>query len=73
MLAPTTAATSHFMNDVAVGIGTGLRFDVSILVLRVDVATPVRYPYLPDGNKWVFNKVADISNLVLNLAIGYPF
>jgi len=65
--------TSHFLNDVAVGIGTGLRFDVSILVLRVDVATPVRYPYLTDGNKWVFNKVTDISNLVLNLAIGYPF
>ncbi len=65
--------TSHFLNDVAVGIGTGLRFDVSILVLRVDVATPVRYPWLANGNKWVFNKVTDISNLVLNLAIGYPF
>ncbi|HWK07577.1 MAG TPA: BamA/TamA family outer membrane protein [Puia sp.] len=64
--------TSHFLNDVAVGIGTGLRFDVSILVLRVDVATPVRYPWL-SGDKWVFNKVADISNMVLNLAIGYPF
>lgn len=65
--------TGHFLNDVAVGIGTGLRFDVSILVLRVDVATPVRYPWLTNGNKWVFNKVADISNMVLNLAIGYPF
>jgi len=68
-----SAFTSHFLNDVAVGVGTGLRFDLSILVLRVDVAVPVRYPWLADGNKWVFNKATDISNLVLNLAIGYPF
>jgi len=67
------AFSSHFLNDVAVGIGTGLRFDLSILVLRIDVATPVRYPWLPNGSKWVFNKTTDISNMVLNLAIGYPF
>jgi hypothetical protein len=58
---------------MAVGIGTGLRFDFRILVLRVDLATPVRYPWYPDGHKWVFNKITDISNAVLNLAIGYPF
>jgi outer membrane protein insertion porin family len=62
-----------FLNDVAVGVGSGLRFDLSIVVLRVDVAVPLRYPWMPDGSKWVFNKAADISNLVLNLAIGYPF
>ena len=68
-----SAFSSHFLNDVGVGIGTGLRFDLSILVLRIDVATPVRYPWMPDGHKWVFNKTTDISNMVLNLAIGYPF
>jgi outer membrane protein insertion porin family len=70
---PGSVFNRSFLNDVAVGVGTGLRFDLSILVLRVDVAVPVRYPWLPDGSKWVFNKAADISNLVLNLAIGYPF
>ncbi len=70
---PGSVFTHSFLNDVAVGVGTGLRFDLSILVLRVDVAVPVRYPWLPDGSKWVFNKATDISNLVLNLAIGYPF
>jgi outer membrane protein assembly factor BamA len=70
---PGSVFTSHFLKDFAVGVGTGLRFDLTILVLRVDVAVPVRYPYLPDGNRWVFNKATDISNLVLNLAIGYPF
>ncbi len=70
---PGSTISHSFLNDMAVGVGTGLRFDLSILVLRVDVAVPVRYPWLPDGSKWVFNKAADISNLVLNLAIGYPF
>jgi outer membrane protein insertion porin family len=68
-----SAFSSRFLNDLGVGIGTGLRFDLSILVLRVDVATPVRYPWLPDGQKWVFKRTTDISNMVLNLAIGYPF
>ena len=70
---PGSTFSSHFLKDVAVGVGTGLRFDLSILVLRVDVAVPVRYPWLPEGSKWVFNKATDISNMVLNLAIGYPF
>ena len=68
-----SAFSGRFLNDIAVGIGTGLRFDLSILVLRVDLATPVRYPWLPDGHKWEFRRTTDISNMVLNLAIGYPF
>ncbi|HEY4209203.1 MAG TPA: BamA/TamA family outer membrane protein [Puia sp.] len=68
-----SAFSSHFLNDIAVGVGTGFRFDFTILVLRVDMATPVRYPWLPNGQKWQFGHVFDISNMVLNLAIGYPF
>lgn len=70
---PGSLFTSSFIKDIAVGVGTGLRFDLNILVLRIDVAVPVRYPWLPDGQKWAFNKAADISKMVLNLAIGYPF
>ena len=70
---PGSVFTSNFLNDVAVGVGTGLRFDLSILVLRVDVAAPVRYPWRGNGSKWNFHSVGDISNMVLNLAIGYPF
>ena len=70
---PGSQLTPGFLNDIAVGVGTGLRFDLSILVLRIDVAVPVRYPWLPDGHKWDFPEAADISNMVLNLAIGYPF
>jgi outer membrane protein insertion porin family len=70
---PGSTFTSSFLKDIAVGVGTGLRFDINILVLRIDVAVPVRYPWLPEGQKWAFNKAADISKMVLNLAIGYPF
>ncbi|MHA4806708.1 translocation and assembly module lipoprotein TamL [Flavitalea flava] len=70
---PGSTLSSNFLKDIAVGVGTGLRFDLSILVLRIDVAVPVRYPWLPEGQKWQFNKAADISKMVLNLAIGYPF
>jgi outer membrane protein assembly factor BamA len=70
---PGAVFTNHFLKDFAVGIGTGLRFDLTILVLRVDMAEPIRFPWLPEGSKWQWRKATDISNMVLNLAIGYPF
>jgi outer membrane protein insertion porin family len=71
--------TSDFMNQLAVGVGAGLRFDLSVLVFRTDLAFPIRKPYLPDGNRWVIDAIDFGSgswrneNLIFNLAIGYPF
>ena len=71
--------TKDFMKQLAVGTGVGLRFDLSFLILRTDLAFPLRIPYLPEGQRWVLDKVrfGDSSwrkdNLVFNLAIGYPF
>ncbi len=76
---PGSEFSSQFLKQIAVGMGAGLRFDVSILVLRLDVAIPVRLPYLPDGQRWVFDQINfgdknwRRNNLVFNLAIGYPF
>ncbi|MCG7752547.1 translocation and assembly module lipoprotein TamL [Flavihumibacter cheonanensis] len=70
---------SRFMKDVAVGAGVGLRIDASILVIRADLAIPLRKPWLPDGEKWVLNQVElgnpawRRENMILNIAIGYPF
>jgi outer membrane protein insertion porin family len=61
--------TSNWLNQIAIGVGTGLRVDVSILVLRLDYGIPVREPYLAPNNQWVF----DTKNSVINFAIGYPF
>lgn len=70
---PGAVFSSDFLNDFAVGAGTGLRFDFTILVLRVDIAVPLRTPWKPTGSKWNFKSATDISEMVLNLAIGYPF
>lgn len=76
---PGSQFTSDFLNELAVGTGVGLRFDFSFLLLRTDLAFPLRKPYLPDGNRWVMDQIDFGSsswrkeNLVFNLAIGYPF
>jgi outer membrane protein assembly factor BamA len=76
---PGAVLSKDFMKELAVGTGVGLRFDLSFLILRGDLAFPIRKPYLPDGERWVLNQI-DFGNrdwrrenLVFNLAIGYPF
>jgi outer membrane protein assembly factor BamA len=66
---PGSQFTGNFLNQVAVGAGLGLRFDISFLVLRFDVAFPIRKPWISSGSKWGFSG----SDAVYNLAIGYPF
>ena len=68
-----------FKNELAVGTGFGLRVDVSFFVLRLDLGVPLRKPYLPENERWVGDNIQFGSsswrkdNLVLNIAIGYPF
>jgi outer membrane protein insertion porin family len=70
--------SGDFMKQLAVGAGVGLRFDFNFLVLRLDLATPLRKPWLQD-KRWVLgdfnlkNRDWRRENLVFNLAIGYPF
>ncbi len=70
---------SDFYKQIAIGTGIGLRLDFSYLVLRFDLATPVRKPYLPEDDRWVLKyfNLKDANwrseNLVLNIAVGYPF
>jgi outer membrane protein assembly factor BamA len=71
--------SKKFMNDIAVGVGAGLRIDVTFFVLRFDVAFPLSKPWLPENERWVANQIKfgdknwRSQNLVLNIAIGYPF
>jgi len=66
-------------NELAVGTGAGLRVDATIFVVRLDVAFPLRKPYLPEGQRWVFDDIAfgnkdwRRQNLIFNIGIGYPF
>ncbi|TZG00060.1 BamA/TamA family outer membrane protein (plasmid) [Chryseobacterium panacisoli] len=76
---PGAKFSKDFLNEIAVGAGVGLRLDFSILILRLDLAMPLRVPYYEKGDRWAFDKInfGDSSwrkdNLVLNIAIGYPF
>jgi outer membrane protein assembly factor BamA len=69
--------TSKWLSQLAVDAGVGLRFDITVFVIRLDVGFPLRKPWLQ--NPWVINqiKLGDShwrkNNLVYNLAIGYPF
>lgn len=71
--------SKEFLSEIAVGAGVGLRLDFSILILRLDLAMPLRVPYYEKGNRWVLDRVNfgegnwRRDNLILNIAIGYPF
>ncbi|WP_127121102.1 translocation and assembly module lipoprotein TamL [Chryseotalea sanaruensis] len=70
---------SKFLQEIAVGTGFGLRFDFNFFVLRFDLAFPLRKPYREEKNRWAIdeinfgNKNWRRENLILNIAIGYPF
>ncbi len=70
---------SKILDELAVGAGLGLRVDVSFFILRFDLATPLRKPWLEDNHRWVANQINFANstwrrdNLILNIAIGYPF
>ncbi len=82
---PGSQFTSQFLNQVGVGAGAGLRVDITFLVVRLDLAMPIRVPFLKETDidtphpAWVFDRInfGDPTwrkeNLILNLAIGYPF
>jgi outer membrane protein assembly factor BamA len=74
---PGAQFSGKWLSQLAVDAGVGLRFDITVFVIRLDVGFPLRKPWLQ--NPWVINQIRLGSsywrknNLVYNLAIGYPF
>jgi outer membrane protein assembly factor BamA len=65
---------NSFYKEFAVGTGTGLRFDFTYVVIRLDLGLKLRDPAIQDGSKWIIGKrKLTGSDLNLNFAIGYPF
>jgi outer membrane protein insertion porin family len=68
--------SSDFLRQMALGTGAGLRLDFNFFLLRLDLAFPLAIPYETDT--W-FERIRPLDagwrrdNLILNLAIGYPF
>ncbi|HYJ38226.1 MAG TPA: BamA/TamA family outer membrane protein, partial [Chitinophagaceae bacterium] len=60
------------MEDMAIGTGTGLRFDFSYFLIRLDYAYKVKDPNRPeDPDKWFYDW--KLFNGQLQLGINYPF
>jgi outer membrane protein assembly factor BamA len=76
---PGSGLDGDLFKEMAVGAGVGVRFDVNIFSIRFDLAVPLRKPWEPEGERWVFDKMNfgdkdwRKENLVLNIGIGYPF
>lgn len=76
---PVSQFGKDFYKQLAVSGGIGLRLDFSYIKLRFDLATPFRKPWLPQGERWVFKDISLTrkawrqENLILNIAVDYPF
>ena len=74
---PGSQFSKNFLNELAIGAGVGIRVDITMFVIRLDVAFPIKKPW--EENPWYwrqlqFNKKEwRRENVVYNLAIGYPF
>ncbi|MDB5251063.1 MAG: surface antigen [Flaviaesturariibacter sp.] len=74
---PGSGFSKNYLKELAVGAGVGIRLDIVVFVIRLDVAIPLRKPW--EQNPWVMRQIAlsdpvwRRENLIYNLAIGYPF
>lgn len=70
---------NKFYKDIAVGTGTGFRFDLKFVIARVDIGMKLRDPLLHDAQStershWVFlNGPYRRNDFAIVLGIGYPF
>jgi outer membrane protein insertion porin family len=71
--------SSQFLSDLAVDGGIGIRYDIDVLIIRLDLGIPLRKPWMPRGSEWVFDQIKfgdgdwRQHNMVLNIGVGYPF
>ncbi|UMB62086.1 outer membrane protein assembly factor [Lutibacter sp. A80] len=59
------------LKDIAIGSGFGIRYDLSFILLRLDLGFKTYEPYNTTDNKWFKNY--NFKNNVYNFGISYPF
>ena len=62
-----------FPKQIALGTGVGFRYDMDILVFRLDFGVPLHLPYDTDRSGYYNVTGAFMKNLGIHFAIGYPF
>lgn len=60
-----------FYKELGFDAGPGLRYDLGLVVIRLDWGLRLHDPSLPAGHRWI--KSFKWSNTSLNFGIGYPF
>ena len=63
---------SEFFNDLALGTGIGLRYNLGFLVIRLDWGFALHFPY-DTGKSGYFNIPSFRKANTIHFAIGYPF
>jgi outer membrane translocation and assembly module TamA len=58
------------LEDMAIGSGIGIRYDLNFFVLRFDIGFKTYEPYL-EADKWFKNY--NFASAVYNIGINYPF
>ncbi|MCD9573513.1 BamA/TamA family outer membrane protein [Flavobacterium soyae] len=59
------------LDEIALGSGFGLRYDLSFFVIRLDLGFKTYNPAHDEGNRWF--KEYNFGHSVLNFGINYPF
>jgi outer membrane protein assembly factor BamA len=63
---------SEFFNDIALGTGIGLRYNLGFLVVRLDWGFALHFPYETEKSGY-FNIPSFRRANTIHFAIGYPF
>ena len=67
-----TLQASTFFNDLALGTGMGIRYDLEFLILRLDLGVALHTP--ADTHRSGYYNIGKFKDgLALHFAIGYPF
>ena len=62
----------NFPEEIALGTGAGIRYDMDFLVFRLDLGVALHAPY-DTGKSGYYNIPKFKDGLALHFAIGYPF
>jgi outer membrane protein assembly factor BamA len=65
---------NRFYKDIAIGTGTGFRFDFKFVIGRIDLGMKLRDPSIAEGSKWIIgSRPYQRKDFTIVLGIGYPF
>lgn len=70
---------NRFYKEIAIGMGLGVRFNFSFLVIRFDYGIKMYDPAREEGERWIGDNLSltnwrgEPGQALWNIAIGYPF